>query len=303
MPEIILHQYVNSPFSEKIRKIFAHKKISWRSVEQPVIMPKPKLVPLTGGYRRIPVMQIGADVWSDTAIIVRKIDELYPEPTIYPDGLSAAAETMNQWADRRMFWSTMPVIFEKLAVVVPKGFVEDRAKMMQGANFGNRRSAPDARNQLRGFLDILDRQLADSSVPARRLVQPGRCRVLSLRSGSCAPSPTRSALRNDLHQPHALVRANRRDGRTATCGRWIPTKRLKIATESTPATAGEYRRPRSEQLKAGTRIRHSGRLRFRPGDRTVVVSTIHEIAIQREDPELGKIVNHFPKIGFRIAAA
>ena len=52
MPEIILHQYVNSPFSEKIRKIFAHKKISWRAVEQPVIMPKPKLIPLTGGYRR-----------------------------------------------------------------------------------------------------------------------------------------------------------------------------------------------------------------------------------------------------------
>ncbi len=84
MPEIILHQYATSPFSEKIRKIFAHKKIAWRSVEQPVIMPKPKLVPLTGGYRRIPVLQIGADVWCDTGIIIRKIDELNPEPTLYP---------------------------------------------------------------------------------------------------------------------------------------------------------------------------------------------------------------------------
>jgi hypothetical protein len=35
----------------------------------------------------------------------------------------------------------------------------------------------------------------------------------------------------------------------------------------------------------------------------VVVGTLHEIAIEREDPELGKIVNHVPKIGFRIAAA
>ena len=87
MPEIILHQYATSPFSEKIRKIFAHKKITWRSVEQPVIMPKPKLVPLTGGYRRIPVLQIGADVWCDTGIIVRKIEELNPTPTIYPEGL------------------------------------------------------------------------------------------------------------------------------------------------------------------------------------------------------------------------
>ena len=163
MPEIILHQYATSPFSEKIRKIFAHKKISWRSVEQPVIMPKPKLVPLTGGYRRIPVMQIGADVWCDTGIIIRKIDELKPEPTIYPGGLTAAADAMNQWADRRVFWSTTPVIFEKLGAMVPKAFIEDRSKMMQGADFARlARSAPDSRNQLRAFLEILDRQLATS---------------------------------------------------------------------------------------------------------------------------------------------
>ena len=36
---------------------------------------------------------------------------------------------------------------------------------------------------------------------------------------------------------------------------------------------------------------------------SVVVNTIHEIAIERDVPELGKILNHFPKIGFRIAAA
>ncbi|MDB5108550.1 MAG: hypothetical protein JWM69_1491, partial [Candidatus Binatus sp.] len=77
MAEIILHQYAISPFSEKIRKIFAFKKIAWRSVEQPVIMPKPQLIPLTGGYRRIPVLQIGADVYCDTGIIIRKIEELY----------------------------------------------------------------------------------------------------------------------------------------------------------------------------------------------------------------------------------
>src|SRR5260370_26320713 len=161
VPEIILHQYVNSPFSEKIRKIFAHKKITWRSVEQPVIMPKPKLIPLTGGYGRIPVLKIGADVWCDTGIIIRKIDELKPEPKIYPGGLTAAADTMNPFADRRFLWSTTPVIFEKLAAVVPKEFIEDRSKMMRGANFAEiTLVAPDARNQLRAFLDILDRQLA-----------------------------------------------------------------------------------------------------------------------------------------------
>src|SRR5438105_3415175 len=132
MPEIILHQYEVSPFSEKIRKIFAHKKISWRSVEQPVIMPKPKLVPLTGGYRKIPVLQLGADIYCDTGSIIRKIDELFPEPTIYPGGSEGVCHIVNMWADRRFFFLTTPIIFEKMAAVVGKEFIEDRSKLMQG---------------------------------------------------------------------------------------------------------------------------------------------------------------------------
>jgi glutathione S-transferase len=62
MPEIILHHYDTSPFSEKVRLLLGLRGLAWRSVIQPTIMPKPQLVPLTGGYRRIPVMQIGADV-------------------------------------------------------------------------------------------------------------------------------------------------------------------------------------------------------------------------------------------------
>src|SRR5690242_11747763 len=94
MSEIILHQYPNSPFSEKVRKIMALKKVSWRSVDQPVIMPKPKLIPLTGGYRRIPVLQLGADIYSDSQIIVRKIEELYPEPTMYPANTEGLCHTV-----------------------------------------------------------------------------------------------------------------------------------------------------------------------------------------------------------------
>jgi glutathione S-transferase len=47
--EIILHHYVSSPFSEKVRVALGIKQLAWRAVEQPVIMPKPDLIPLTGG--------------------------------------------------------------------------------------------------------------------------------------------------------------------------------------------------------------------------------------------------------------
>jgi glutathione S-transferase len=62
MPELILHHYPASPFAEKIRLLLGAKSLSWRSVEIPMVMPKPELMPLTGGYRRTPVLQVGADV-------------------------------------------------------------------------------------------------------------------------------------------------------------------------------------------------------------------------------------------------
>src|SRR4030088_2345104 len=82
--EIIFHHYPTSPFSEKIRLIFGIKKLVWRSVEIPNMMPKPDLVPLTGGYRKTPVMQIGADIICDTQLIARELERRFPAPPIDP---------------------------------------------------------------------------------------------------------------------------------------------------------------------------------------------------------------------------
>ena len=48
---IILHHYDTSPYSEKVRLGLGLKGLAWASVEIPVIMPKPDLTALTGGYR------------------------------------------------------------------------------------------------------------------------------------------------------------------------------------------------------------------------------------------------------------
>jgi glutathione S-transferase len=259
-------------------------------------------VPLTGGYRRIPVLQIGADVWSDTGIIIRKIDELKPEPTLYPDGLTAAADTMNQWADRRLFWSTTPVIFEKLGAVVPKEFIEDRSKMMQGANFGDiARNAPDSRNQLRAFLEVLDRQLATSP-----FLLGGS---FSLADAACfhpvwflRAEPTSFGLAQKF--THLMRWFERVDAMGyGDVHPMDPDEALKIAKDSNPATAENVDSRDPNRLEAGTRVSVTpDDYAFDPVTGRVVVSTIHEIAIERDVPELGRIVNHFPKIGFRIAA-
>src|SRR5436190_12933567 len=67
--ELIFHHYDPSPFSEKVRLVLGLKRLAWSSVIVPMVLPKPDLVPLTGGNRRTPVLQIGADVYCGTNLI------------------------------------------------------------------------------------------------------------------------------------------------------------------------------------------------------------------------------------------
>ena len=83
MPDVLFHQYDSSPFSEKVRVCLGIKNLAWAAVDQPGIMPQPELVALTGGYRRIPVMQIGADIYCDSQLIIRELERRFPEPSLF----------------------------------------------------------------------------------------------------------------------------------------------------------------------------------------------------------------------------
>src|SRR5438270_16915 len=84
MTDIILHHYDTSPYSEKVRLGFGLKGLAWASAELPQIMPKPNLTALTGGYRKTPVLQIGADIYCDSQLIMRELERRYPTPSFYP---------------------------------------------------------------------------------------------------------------------------------------------------------------------------------------------------------------------------
>ena len=74
MPDLILHHYPQSPVAEKVRVVLGIKNVAWRSVQIPRLPPKPDLMPLTGGYRRTPVLQVGADVYCDSQCIIRELE-------------------------------------------------------------------------------------------------------------------------------------------------------------------------------------------------------------------------------------
>lgn len=159
---IILHEYPSSPFSEKVRLALRLKNLAYARVEAPVIMPKPDLVALTGGYRRIPVMQIGADVFCDTAIILRELEARYPLYSLKLPGHEGLAQIVAGWADGRWFQSSVAVIFGEMGDKVPADFIKDR-EALSGRPFdieAMKAAAPMMRDQWRARLMLLEERLA-----------------------------------------------------------------------------------------------------------------------------------------------
>lgn len=165
MSELILHHYPNSPFAEKIRLILGHKKLPWKSVFIPMIMPKPDLTALTGGYRKTPVLQIGADIYCDTSLICDVLEHLAPAPTLYPQAVNGAARIVTQWADGSLFTAAMAYNFQPAGVAqvfagAPaegvQAFVADRAAMRGGAP---RMASSDAAATYKSYLRRLANML------------------------------------------------------------------------------------------------------------------------------------------------
>ncbi len=143
MSDIYLHHYPRSPYSEKIRLILGYKKLAWKSVIVPDIMPKPDVLALTGGYRRTPFLQVGSDIYCDTALICDVLEHLHPAPGLYPATHKGLSRTVAQWADDKLFWTAMAYNFHPKGAAQmfargrppevwqaeAKAFAEDRAKM------------------------------------------------------------------------------------------------------------------------------------------------------------------------------
>jgi glutathione S-transferase len=303
-PALILHHYPASPFSEKIRKVLAHKRLAWHAVEQPSIMPKPDLVPLTGGYRRIPVLQIGADVWCDTQLIVRVIERLHPSPTLHPGGSEGTCHAWNLWADRLLFWHTVAVVFADLGPLVPKEFVDDRTKMIPGRDFAEvPKLAPHAKEQLRALFAILEAQLADE----RRYLLGAD---FSLADAACfhplwflRVAPSAPALLEEFGRLRAwtarVAELGEGDPRPMT-----PAEALAVAKAARPAPASGIAGAEPNALAIGHRIAVTADdYAFDPVVGELVAASATEIAVRRSDPALGDLVVHFPRFGYRVTEA
>jgi glutathione S-transferase len=164
---LVLHHYANSPFSEKVRLALGLKRLAWRSVTVPAVLPKPDAVALTGGYRRTPFLQIGADVHCDSAQICRVLERLQPTPTLWPEGVEGLGDTVAQWADQSLFWAAVPFtlqpaglphVFAGLSPDGIRAFGADRAAMNPAFR---RPPLHDQRAAVTAYLGRLEAMLGD----------------------------------------------------------------------------------------------------------------------------------------------
>jgi glutathione S-transferase len=301
--DIILHNYPNSPFSEKIRVAFGIKKLAWRSVVQPVIMPKPDLIPLTGGYRKIPVMQIGADVFCDTQIILRELERRFPTPSLSPQN-KGAPYGLGFWIDRQVFQAAVAIIFGEIGDMVPEDFKKDRAAM-SGGGFDAatlKAAVPFMRDQYRAHMQFLEDQLSDGR-PFWGGTQAGLADIHAFMN----PWFVANALPHKAKETTAaFTHVEAWYGRVRAIGHGTPA-------DMTPGEALDVAKAATSQAtEAADPHDPHGR---KPGDAvtvaaddygrdpvagTLVFSNAHEIAIRRSDPRVGEVVVHFPRAGFMV---
>ena len=261
----------------------------------PIVMPKPDLLALTGGYRKTPVLQIGADVFCDTDLIVRVLEAIAPEPTLYPDGSEGLCHMLGAW-QQQLFWLAVELVGLS-GTPMPDGFLADRMTMVEGGMDVARmlQEVPAKRDQARAKLDLIERQLADGrpfvlgrepSLIDFSLYHP----IFALRSRE----PTQAVV-----APFGEVQAWA--DRIAAFGHGTYEELPSAAAVEIARAAGPRTAPSRDAGDPNGRA---------PGERVSVVhvdfgrdpvvgelvaSSAHEIAIRRHDERAGEVVVHLPR--------
>ncbi|MHA1153457.1 MAG: glutathione S-transferase family protein [Alphaproteobacteria bacterium] len=305
MAEVILHHYPQSPVSEKVRVALGIKELDWCSVTIPRLPPKPELIPLTGGYRLTPVMQIGADIYCDSQAILRELERRFPEPSLFPGGADGMVWGVSRWTDGALFTNVIALVFIDAGEAMPAEFWADRGRLYFGADFDKdaiRARLPEILASLRAQLGWMEARAATG----RTFMlgdEPGLPDALCYYllwfiRGRYSEGP------EFLSQFPKLCAWEKR---VAALGHGNPrnmnaAEALEIAKDATPATPeavdpgdplglafGDTVEVRPEAMDGVPAV--TGHLRFLD-PQTVV--------LDRDDERVGQVSVHFPRIGYRI---
>ena len=306
MAQPILHHYEISPYAEKIRLAFGLKGLAWASVIVPATLPKPDLMPLTGGFRRTPVLQIGADIYCDTLRIAMELDRRCPEPPLLPASGAGFDGILATWAERVLMWPTARYVTGMNRDALPEAFFRDRAEM-RGHPVPTREEVAAGLAHQEGQLHLMLGWVEDLLAEERRFA-PGRLPRLA----DLALYQRLWWLKAlDGRAAHALDDFPRtRDwmARIAAVGHGerselSPRDALRIASDAVPEDPPRGV-PGHDLALQGGRVRVAAEDFARdPVEGELVHATRETIAIRRDDPEVGRVHVHFPRLGYAVTAA
>ena len=302
MADIILHHYDLSPYAEKIRLCFGLKNLEWRSVQAPMIMPKPDYVELTGGYRRVPALQIGADIYCDTHCIARVIDRIHPENPLSPPGLETIEHGLSSWAESTF----MMVVLAYFGIggVFPEEFIADRRATMVPPGMDVDSAAavvPTKLLQIRANLDRLETLLGDGR---RFLLGDDACladvsafhpiMMMGINERTAALLEPVSRVRTWMEAVRSIGHGTRTELDAEAA--------IAIARDAKPAAfSGEPVLPDGAALGDPVLViadeYGSGNV---AGE--LAASDLHEIALRRKTERAGEVVVHFPREGYSVIA-
>ncbi|MFC5523399.1 glutathione S-transferase family protein [Polaromonas jejuensis] len=311
MTELILHHYPTSPFSEKIRLILGYKNLPWKSVIIPMVMPKPDVVALTGGYRKTPVLQIGADIYCDTALICDVLEHLQPTPTLYPAPGKGLERILAHWADNTLFWTSMAFntqpkgmaqMFENAPPEMARAFIEDRKAMSVGmARLRPADAAAAYKSYLRRLSDMLDDWpflLGDAPCIADfAMYHPlwfTRVRT-SVLAGILDATP---AVLEWMDRMAAIGHGSME--------KFSAAEAIAVAAASTPAPlhdAHDNVFQDEHGIPLGSRVQVCGEsFGPEPSEGELIAATRMHYTLSRSDERAGLLHVHFPRIGYQLKA-
>ena len=310
MHELILHHYPTSPFAEKSRLLLGFKQLSWRSVMIPAVMPKPDLLALTGGYRKTPVLQVGADIYCDTALIARRLEAEKAIPALFPEGQEFVAASFAQWVDSVVFQHAVSLVFQpesialrfaKLPPEAVKAFLADRAGLFSGGS-ASRLPAEVARHNWPGIMARVEQQLAREEGDFLF----GEPSIADFSLAHCLWFLKATPVTAPLVEAYPNVSAWL--GRVLGFGHGASSalsaeESIEIARAATPAALPDETFIEPNGLQAGQQVKIAATdYGVDPVEGELLFAGVEELILRREDARAGVVHVHFPRLGFRIEA-
>jgi glutathione S-transferase len=308
--EIILHNYPQSPVAEKARVAFGIKGLSWRNVEIPRLAPKPMLTKLTGGYRRTPVMQIGAEIFCDSACIVRELERRFPSPTFFPTQDAGLVWALSRWTDGAFFDLAVRIVLGAAGDNLPSDFAQDRGRLYFGPDWAKGLKAanaalPHLAAQVRAPLGWIDAQLKDGRAfllgDAPAAIDAQFYHVIWFLRGRWDKGPAILSGFPDLERWSGNVAAIGH----GTVSQMTPEAAIERAAACTPdlTQASDPQDPQGLRPGMSVTVHPDVDGGEQPVTGVVNRSSADTVVLLREEPDLGAIAVHFPRAGYRVEIA